>query len=258
MPLGSQEGGSSAQAVEQLKTQGREQRIGLRELGLTMQGLLDDYDSSAAKDVLAMLATRVLSTLPAAGGQAEPAPVDDVAGPPMDARSDEASEEQLAAARAQGDAYGKALALMTSKVANDGGEQRAGDYLIGYALEEAEGMYRFEQGGLQWLEPRDENLHVEVAVRDAGDGRFLPALTVYATLIAGDGGEVGTHEQPLLWHPMLLHYGRNWKVPGDGEYTLRVRVEPATFMRHDEVNGRRFTEPVEVEFAGVKVQTGQK
>lgn len=25
--------------------------------------------------------------------------------------------------------------------ANDGGEKRAGDYLVGYAVEEAEGMY---------------------------------------------------------------------------------------------------------------------
>ena len=28
-------------------------------------------------------------------------------------------------------------------------------------------------------------------------------------------------------------------------------------MRHDEVNGRRFTEPVDVEFRGVKVERGQ-
>jgi hypothetical protein len=27
-------------------------------------------------------------------------------------------------------------------------------------------------------------------------------------------------------------------------------------MRHDEVNGRRFTEPVDVEFPGVKVSRG--
>jgi len=49
---------------------------------------------------------------------------------------------------------------------------------------------------------------------------------------------------------MIYHYGRNWTVPMDGEYTSRVRVEPPTFMRHDEVNGRRFTEPVDVEFRG--------
>lgn len=55
----------------------------------------------------------------------------------------------------------------------------------------------------------------------------------------------------------LFHYGRNWVVPGDGEYTLRARIEPPDFMRHDEVNGKRFTQVVEAEFAGVKVKTGK-
>ena len=65
------------------------------------------------------------------------------------------------------------------------------------------------------------------------------------------------HEQPLLWHPMIYHYGRNLTVPADGEYTLRFRVEPPTFMRHYEVNGQRFTELAEVEFSGVKAERGQ-
>ena len=57
---------------------------------------------------------------------------------------------------------------------------------------------------------------------------------------------------------MIYHYGRNWIVPSDGGYTLRVRVEPPTFMRHDEVNGKRFIEPVEVEFTGVRIETGKE
>jgi uncharacterized protein involved in high-affinity Fe2+ transport len=177
--------------------------------------------------------------------------------PPMEPETEEASQEQLDAAKAKGDAYGRALELMTQKVADDGGEQRAGDYLIGCAIEKAEGMYAFRDGQLHWMEPEEENLHVEVAVRDGGDGRFVPCLHVTATLVTADGDEVGTHQQPMLWHPMLYHYGRNWKVPGDGEYTLRIRVDPPEFMRHDEVNGRRFAEPVECEFTGVKVKTGQ-
>ena len=38
---------------------------------------------------------------------------------------------------------------------------------------------------------------------------------------------------------------------------LRVRVEPPTFMCYDEVNGLRFTEPVEVEFQEVNVERDQ-
>jgi hypothetical protein len=177
--------------------------------------------------------------------------------PPMDPDTDEASAEQLDAARAQGEAYGRALRLMTGKIADDGGERRAGDYLIGYAVERAEGMYRWTGDGVEWTEPGDDNCHVEVSVRDAGDGRFVPDCRVTVTLGAADGTGIGTHEQPMLWHPMLYHYGRNWRVPGDGRYTLRIRVDPPTFMRHDEVNGRRFLEPVEVEFTDVEITTGQ-
>lgn len=100
--------------------------------------------------------------------------------PPMDPSSDEASEAQLRLAREQGDAYGRALQMMTEEIAQDGGEQRAGDYRIGYAVEKAEGMYELVDGEVQWREPGEENLHVEVAVRDAADGRFVPLRTQLA------------------------------------------------------------------------------
>lgn len=177
--------------------------------------------------------------------------------PPMDPDTDEADARQLDLARAQGEAYGAALAHMTTEVAHDGGEQEAGHYRIGYAVEEAEGMYEWIDEDLVWREPGDENLHLEISVRDAGDGRFLPEARVTATLVAPGGEEIGPHEMPLLWHPMIYHYGRNVTVPSDGEYALRVRVEPPRFMRHDETNGRRFLSAVEVEFTGVKVERGQ-
>jgi hypothetical protein len=64
--------------------------------------------------------------------------------------------------------------------------------------------------------------------------------------------------QPFLWHPWLYHHGLNWKLPGDGAYIIRVLVEPPDFMRHDKINGRRYAEPVEVEFRNVQIRTGQK
>ena len=143
--------------------------------------------------------------------------------PPMRS-SEEATQEQLKLAKAQGEAMQQALEHMIQKEADDGAEKRAGDYLVGYAVEEAEGMYHLHAGELQWHEPEDENVHVEVSVRDGADGRFVPGLTVYATLIDRAGRKVGTHQQPFLWHPWLYHYGRNWRVPGDGEYTLQVPV----------------------------------
>ena len=36
-----------------------------------------------------------------------------------------------------------------------------------------------------------------------------------------------------------------------------MNIEPPQFMRHDEINGDRWTAPVETTFTGVKVQRGQ-
>ncbi len=173
--------------------------------------------------------------------------------PPMDPRTDEVTPDQMEAAKSQGAAYGAALQLMVERVASGGAEQRAGEYLVAYAVEEAEGMYAPSDGALEWHEPDEENCHLEVSVRDAGDGRFVPGLTVSATIIDDEGHEIGTHEQPMLWHPMIYHYGRNWAVPGTGTYRVRVHIDPAPFMRHDRVNGRRFAEPVDCEFDDVRI-----
>ncbi len=178
--------------------------------------------------------------------------------PPMDPNSSEATAKQLDLARAQGASYRKALDFMVSEVAADGGHQVKGDYLVAYAIEEAEGMYGLEDGKLVWHNPEGTNAHVEVAVCDAADGRFVPGLTVMASLVTPAGDVLGPHSQELVWHPMMYHYARNWTVPSDGAYTLRVHIEPAPFMRHDEINGLRFAEAVDVEFSDVKIERGSE
>jgi hypothetical protein len=71
-------------------------------------------------------------------------------------------------------------------------------------------MYRPSPGGLEWHEPSEgKNCHVEIAVRDRADGRFIPDLDIEVTLSAEGGGEVGMHRQPFIWHPWLWPYGRN-------------------------------------------------
>ena len=177
--------------------------------------------------------------------------------PPMDPGSDEADERQLRLAREQGDAFRRAVEHMVDEVAQTGGMQEAGDVVVGFAIEEAEGMYELRDGTLEWMEPGDENLHLEVVVMDGADNRFVPNLHVEAEILTEDGTSLGTHDQPLLWHPMIHHYGRNWVVPGDGTYTIRVHIDAPEFPRHDEVNGQRYAEPVDVEFADVRVETGQ-
>lgn len=121
--------------------------------------------------------------------------------PPMIA-SEESTEEQLQFGRKQGDAYAAALRGMDK----ESGAQtvRAGEYEVVVVVENAEGMWSFEDGELCWMNPTDENAHVEVAVCDGADGRFIPGLQVQVTISAANRTQVGAHEQPFLWPPMAL------------------------------------------------------
>ena len=101
------------------------------------------------------------------------------------------------------------------------------------------------------------NCHLEVSVSDDDDHRFIPGLDVEATLVAEDGETVGPFTVPFLWHPGLYHYGTNIKVPGDGTYDVKVKIAPPRFARHDKTNGKRYADPVEVEFPEVDIETGR-
>lgn len=177
--------------------------------------------------------------------------------PPM-VVSDEAKEDHLELARKQGEAYQEALNEMAQNEADDGGEKRAGDYIVAYAVEKAEGMYHLKDGKLEWQEPGTANTHIEISVRDGADNRFIPGLDVTVAVLDEDGKEVGTYMQPFIWHPWLYHYGRNWEVPKKGKYTLQVHIEPPRYARHDEKNGKRYAEPVDLTFEGVSLGQGKK
>ncbi|WP_458188180.1 iron transporter [Haladaptatus sp. NG-WS-4] len=171
--------------------------------------------------------------------------------------SDEVDESQLELARQAGDAYRQAAEYMITEVAETGAKTEVADYVVGFALEEAEGMYRMKDGRFEWKDPGEsENCHLEVLVASSEDGRFLPGVSVRATLEDSEGNTVGPERIPFVWHPGLYHYGRNFALPNDGVYTITVSVEPPEFPRHDETNGDRFTGPVEVTFEDVHVETG--
>lgn len=172
--------------------------------------------------------------------------------------SEEADQTQLELARAQGDAYQKALEHMAFKVAYSSGEMRAGDYVIAYAVEHAEGMYCKEGDGLIWQEPAEENAHIEISVRDAADNRFIPGLIVTVAVKDRAGSLIGNHQHPFLWHSWLYHYGLNWHLPESGEYSLQIYIKTPEFMRHDKMNGKRYLEDVMVVFEDVQIETGQK
>lgn len=176
---------------------------------------------------------------------------------PSEQPSAEGDAPGLKLAKKQGDAMMETIKHMVEDIAERGAKKAAGEYIVGYAVEKAEGLYHLKNGELEWIEPKEENIHIEIVVLDGADHRFIPGLKIWLTVKDADGKEIGRHEQPFLWHPYLYHYGRNWKVPGDGKYSLHVRIETPDFPRHDKKNGMRYAEPVEVEFSNVKFKTGK-
>jgi hypothetical protein len=171
--------------------------------------------------------------------------------------SNESSDLEIAVAKAEGIAYAAALKYLTTTEASDSGERKIADYLVGYAIEEAEGLYHMLGGKLEWVEPTEQNCHIEVAVRNASDGRFLPGLSIAAVLLDSEAREVDRFDLPFLWHPWIYHYGANRSVARPGRYTLRIHIAPPDFPRHDRVNGKRFEQPVQIEFE-INIKTGRK
>jgi len=168
----------------------------------------------------------------------------------------------VALAAAQGKALAHAYHEMSRAVANDGTETVIGDYRVAYAVEYAETFWRMSGQDLVYdarpEQSAETNAHVEVAVFDALTGRFLPGLTVQVTMADAAGHPAGAQVVPFMWHPWIHHYGHNWRVPGAGDYRLHIHVDPPAWARADHDLGHRFSQPIDVDFQGVHVFTGQK
>jgi hypothetical protein len=195
--------------------------------------------ATSTRAVRAQDASPVASPLPSVGAEAP---------------SSEATTAQLALTKQEGDLYGQALSMVAqeAKVVTT----TAGDFQVSLIAKKATGLWKLKDSGLVWTDPGSSNAHLEVAVRDAGDGRFVPGLNITLSLTAPDGTSVGKHKLPFVWHPWFYHYGLNWKVPGDGDYTAKAHIDAATFARHDQSNGNRYADPVDVDFT-ITIQTGQ-
>ncbi len=147
------------------------------------------------------------------------------------------------------------LVVKPGENAPDGTEKKtAGDYAISYRIGPAKGLYEFSAGKLEWQEPQQQNVHVDVIVKDVLDGRFLPGLNVVATLLDGRGGQAASSHLPFVWDPEQNHYGANVCVPESGAYLLQVHVHPATFNRTDKELGKRFVGDAHVSFENVRIE----
>lgn len=136
-----------------------------------------------------------------------------------------------------------------------GEEQKtAGDFSISYRTGPAEGFYEFSDGMLEWKEPQDQNVHLDVLVCDARDGRMIPGLNVQGALLDMRGGRAAAAHLPFVWHPQQNHYGANVKIPKGGRYVLQVHVDPATFVRRGKEEGKRYVTGADVTFEDVQIE----
>lgn len=175
---------------------------------------------------------------------------------PPSIETDEAKPHHHRMAQEQGEKYSTALTHMAEKVAKTGVEAHAGDMIVALAIEGAEGMYEWNEAGLEWMEPQEQNAHIEVSARDAADNRFIAGLEVRVRVLDDSGNVVADSRLPMLWHPWLYHYGANFELPLDSSLAVEVEIEAPKFPRHDKENGKRYQDDIFVRFEDVKVPSG--
>lgn len=167
------------------------------------------------------------------------------------------NETKIKLAEQQGRALAEAADYM--KNMDNFVEKEVDDYIITVVSEKAEGTYRLKDGSLQWhVPPKELNTHMEILVRDRQDKRFIPGLNISARIFDEKENLVEEKQFPLFWHPFLLHYGSNFKIPAAGKYTVEVHIPAPDFPRHDEVKGKRYAWDVEIKMPPLKLEAGRE
>ncbi|HWU40402.1 MAG TPA: hypothetical protein VN203_22365 [Candidatus Acidoferrum sp.] len=137
-----------------------------------------------------------------------------------------------------------------------GGHREAGDFLVAYQVDFACWLSYPESGSPVWNDPGEKNARIAIIVYDRDSLRLIHNLQVWVTVLDEHGYVVGTNHHPFLFRPGHNQYGADWELPGDGKYTLRVRIEAPDSLRR--LDGERYTSPVSAEFHNVEISCGHK
>jgi hypothetical protein len=128
----------------------------------------------------------------------------------------------------------------------------AGDYLVGVTHERPRAFWEADGSGLGWREAAPfTTVRFNVLVADAGDGRFVPGLSVQLSA-EQNGRTLAAGQCRFRWHPELHRYSVDIRLP-EGSFDLTIRIAPAEFPRDDRVAGRRYGDPVVLRLPAVPV-----
>ena len=165
------------------------------------------------------------------------------------------SREATALARREGTAMDRPLRDLARRTDVSGSQIRSGDYEVAVVVQRARGYWEARDGKLRYRRA-DNNVgpiaHIDVSIRDATTGRFLPDLKVRATVLNSRNKEIDTYVLPFMWHPWMNHYGLDVAEPGPGRYAIRVRAEPPAFRRYGSTALRKFNQPINVLVRGLQ------
>lgn len=165
------------------------------------------------------------------------------------------SRQAVAIARAEGDAIDRPLTEMLRSAAVSGSQVRSGDYKVAVTIQTARGTWVVRDGDLDYESPNNNIgpiAHLDVSIRDATTGRFVPGLKVRATVLDSHKREIDTYPMPFTWHPWTNHYGLNIPVPGKGRYTVRIRADAPAFRRYGSTALKKFNKAVDVTVRNVR------
>ena len=73
--------------------------------------------------------------------------------------------------------------------------------------------------------------HLEVKAFDILSKAPIPYMTIKATIVKLDGGQVMTVEVPTMIGS-AFHYGDNVALPGKGKYRIDLEIQPPQLMRY--------------------------
>lgn len=167
------------------------------------------------------------------------------------------SHEAVNLAREEGEAIIRPLTSILHSAGTSGSQQRAGDYNVAVVVGAAKGAWRAQNRKLSYDEPSiniGPVAHIDVSIRDATTGRFVPGLKVRLTILDSHRKEIDTYYMPFMWHPWMNHYGLNVPVPGNGRYTVRVRADAPAFRRYGSTALKKFNKPVDVSIRNVRFE----